>query len=155
MYYRKYILTTTLGGEEGHITLHRSRVKYLTGDFEAKRPKLFTEASSLIPCFPLTPVPGARRFLLYLELHPFAFCVYLLTFARHTQIDDEGRLQEASVASVIGEAFHSADGYIGRCLSRWRGPLAQFHAFDNMAEADDDRERKIRGVRRDGSDGGG
>ena len=57
------------------------------------------------------------------------------------------------MASIIGEAFYAADGCIGRCLSRRRGSLAHFHAFDNMAgdEADIDCERNIGGVRRDGS----
>lgn len=78
-----------------------------------------------------------------------------MTFIRHTQIDDEGRLLEASVASVIGEALYSPDGFLGRCLSWRRDSFVRFHAFDNMAEVDDDRERKIRGLRRDGSEGGG
>lgn len=54
------------------------------------------------------------------------------------------------MASVIGEAFYSADGYLGRCLS-WR----RDSTFDSMAEMDYDRERKNRGLRRGGSDVGG
>ena len=120
-----------------------------------KSPKLFMESS--YPPLLISPIPCTRgeAFLRIFGTPPLVPCVYSVTFIRHIQIDDEGRLLEASVTSVIGEAFYSADGYLGRCLSWRRDSFARFHAFDNMAaEVDDDRERKIRGLRRDGSDGG-